>query len=215
MTKNLKKIGTSILMLFALAAAPLMAQPGGGGGGMGGGMGGPGGGMGERPEGMGESSSAPDLLAQAGYFELDGEEIIKKIKVKDNDMKTAVRKVVIAYTEGYENTTVKCAKEIATVQAAQKKVAESQGDRNAMRTLMQGTSESTTAIRTEMVALHKKLSEVDMPEILDEKTLEKWTKYYSALCQSKGFRLNQQQRRGRGEGQEGEGGERPQRPQQE
>ncbi|MFR9603021.1 MAG: hypothetical protein SNG02_04015 [Rikenellaceae bacterium] len=211
MIRKIEKIGLSIIMLFALTMTTALAQPGGGGGGMGGGPGG----MGGRPEGgMGMQEGAmPQIVEMAGYFTIDSEDVIKKVKIKDEATKTAVRKAIIKYTEGYETTSLKCANEIAAIKSVQSKLADSQSDRSGMRELMQGIQEQTAAVRAEMLPLHKELSETDMPALLDEKTAEKWAKYYSSLCQSKGFRLNQPQRRERGEG--GEGGEGRQRPQSE
>ncbi|MFI3292448.1 MAG: hypothetical protein SNG27_05265 [Rikenellaceae bacterium] len=206
---KLQKIAFSIMMLLAFTTTAVTAQPGGGGGGMGGGSGMGGGreGMG-RPEGT-EEGQMPDLLEQAGYFEFDEAEIIKKIKVKDADTKVAVTAAVVEYSKGYEGVGIKYAEEIKAIKAVQAKLSQSQSDRNAMREMMQGTQENTQKIRTEMVALHKQLSEVAIPAVLNEKQAALWTKYYSSYTQGKGFRLNMPQRRQRGEG--SEGGERPQR----
>ncbi len=209
MIKKIEKISLSIIMLFALTMTTTLAQPGGGGGGMGGGPGG----MGGRPEGgMGmQEGTMPNIVEMAGYFEIDSENVIKKVKIKDEAVKSAVRKAVIKYTEGYEATGQKCAEDIAAIKAVQSKLADSQGDRSGMRNMMQSVQEKITAVRAEMLPLHKELSETDIPAILSEKEAERWAKYYSTLCQSKGFRLNQPQRRERGEG--GENGQRPQREQ--
>ncbi len=211
MIKRFKKISIALLAFLALTTT-LNAQPGGGGGG---GMGGPGGGMGREGMQQGSEQTIPNILESAGYFEMDSEDIIKKIKVKKNvEAVSAIRKAVIDYTIGYEAVTQKYGKAIEAIKEVQKTLDKSQ-DMTTMRTAMQNLRQSVQGIRTEMVILHKKLSEVDIPAAsLDEKQAELWTKYYAALCQVKGFTLNQPQRRQRGEGGQGDqsGGQR-QRPQ--
>ncbi len=213
---KLKQILFSTFALFALSLTTLVAQPGGGGGGGmgGGGMGGQGGGQGR--EGMeGQSQQSYKILEQAGYFEIDSEDIIKKIKIKkDEAKKSEIRKAVVEFTKGYEKVGQKYQKEIAAIEEIQAKIDKSGDDMTSMRNLMQGSRESVNKIRTEMVVLHKQLSEVEIPGFLDEKQLELWKKYYSTLCQTKGFVLNQPQRRQRGEGGQGNEGGQRQRPQQ-
>ncbi len=215
MKMEFKRVCATLMALLVVSVTAVVAQPGGGGGGgMGGGMGGPGGGQG-REGGMQQSEVSYKIIEQAGYFELDSEDIIKKIKIKkDEETKSNIRRAVIEYTKVYEAVGQKYAKEIKAIEEAQKILDKSEGNMTNMRTTMQGIRESTQKIRTEMTVAHKRLSEVDMPAILDEKSAALWVKYYSTLCQTKGFRLNQPERRSRGEGNEGgQGSGQRQRPQ--
>ncbi len=213
MKMEFKRVCATLMALLVVSVTAVIAQPGGGGGGgMGGGMGGPGG-QG-REGGMQQSEVSYKIIEQAGYFELDSEEIIKKIKIKkDEETKSNIRLAVIEYTKAYEVVGQKYAKEIKAIEEAQKILDKSEGNMTNMRTTMQGIRESTQKIRTEMVVAHKKLSEVDMPAILDEKSAELWAKYYSTLCQTKGFQLNQPERRSRGGSEGGQGGGQGGRPQ--
>ncbi len=186
----------------------------GGGGGMSGGRGGMSGGQGGPgcQQGMQQQSRSLDIdfIGSTGYFEIDGEKAIKKMKIKKADKIEAVNTVLAEFTLSSQELIDSNRSDIDNLEFAKENLEGVEGDMTAMRELMKSVSESSRVIRPIMIQKHKELNE-KMAAILSEKELARWEKFYKSECSDHSFNPDAQERSGgrpeRGDGERPEGGE--------
>ncbi|MFI3323599.1 MAG: hypothetical protein SNI45_04315 [Rikenellaceae bacterium] len=178
----------------------------GGGGGRGGGQGGQGGGQGAPPQQQSQRNLDINFIGSAGFFEIDSEEALKKLKIKKNKPKEeAVVAAIETYTAAYEELIPQHRTDIDVLEFAKEAIEEATGDMTTLRAIMAAVNKSMMVVRPKLVEIHKTLN-LNMAEILNEKEMEKWTKFYKSICKDNTFDPDARLR-GRPEGEEGEGPE--------
>lgn len=178
-----------------------MSGGGGGRGGMGGGQGGPGQGQGQQQQ----RSIDIDFIGATGYFEIDSEEAIKKMKIKNSATKAAVTEIISDFIVSCQDVVDTNRKEVDNLEFAKENIEAAEGDMTALREIMKSVTSSRDIVRPILVEKHKTLS-ARMEEVLNEKEKKRWDKYYKSVCNDHSFDPNAKERPSRTQG---EGGERP------
>ncbi|MFR9496043.1 MAG: hypothetical protein SNI51_09010 [Rikenellaceae bacterium] len=177
------------------------AQMGGMGGGQRGGQ--RGGGQGQ-PMPQQQRKIEVNFTGSAGYFFIDVEEALDKIKLKKNPSKVdAVVEVITRFNSTHQHVVEANRIDVDNLEFAQDNLEAVQGDMTAMREIMMQVGESSRKIKPIMVEAHKRLVDEITP-LLSEKELKGWSKYYDNLCDDNNFDPNAPERSGgpRGEGDE-------------
>ncbi len=214
----MKKFTILAIVCMTLVSFGAMAQ---GMGGMGGGRGGMGGGMsGGGMGGQGMPQQQPqqqrgieiNAIGATGYFFIDVDEALKKIKIKsDAEKEAAVVAVIEKFHLSHQVVVEQHRADVDNLEFAKENLEAAEGDMQIMREIMTTVRASVSRIRPIMTKAHLELIE-DITPLLNAKELKGWDRYYDALCDDNKFDPNAPQPQQRGErGEPGEGGERGER----
>ncbi len=156
----------------------------------GGGRGGQGGGQGmggAQPQQQQQRSFDVNFIGATGYITFDEADALKKIKVKKDPAKEkAVVEVLNQYTIACQDLVDLHRKELDILEFAKENLESAQGNMTAMREVMMGVRESNRVVKPKLIEIHLALNE-KMGEILNEKELKGWNKYYKSVCKENSF----------------------------
>ncbi len=197
-----------MVLAFTFLTLNTYAQMGGMGGGMGSSSMGRGGGMGGQGGGGAQRSVSIDFLASVGYFEIDVNEALKKLKLKgDKESASAVAKAIGEYNAEYVGLMITHRNEIDVLEYAKDDVEDMQSDMGAMRELMTRVSESARVVKPILVGYHNDLNHKIEAIFKDNpKALKRWEKFYRNKCEEYYFNPKMPDR-GPEQGQEGQEGQ--------
>lgn len=219
--KKSKNILAQFTFLIALlfSSQSLFAQGGMGGPGGGGGMGGPGGGGMGGPGGSsssGEMISSENMLTSTGLFMIEYDEAIKKIKVKKREhaKREAVESLFETYNTKYNEISIAYSTQIESILKEEER-SSTRGGSNSMQGGQQRGNMGQDPMSGKISAM-KQITEVAKPmhdalneslgEILSEKQLKRWNKYYTKLCDKNYVGQVESKSNSRGGGMGGPGG---------
>ncbi len=211
----MKKATILAAICMTLISLSSFAQPGGGGG-MSGGRGGMGGGQGQGQGMQPQQQRSLDInfIGAAGYFVIDSDEVLGKLKIKkDKAKQEAIVATINIYISSCQDLIDTNRTDIDNLEFAKENLETAEGDMDAMRKIMMSVNESMRAVRPMLVKNHKELTK-SMTALLNEKELKRWTKYYKSICNKNNFDPDARERQSRmpQRGEDGEDGERPEGP---
>ncbi len=176
-----------IAMISSLTAS---AQYGGmyGGGMYGGGMYGGGmygGGMGRPMPTATPQDQEIDFLGAVGYFEINSEDALKKMKIKGDEAK-AVERAIEEYNADYIGLMITSRAELDVLEFANENLKAVEGNAEQSRAEAKRIGEAARAIRPQLVEYHTKLDD-SMAKIVSGKYLKRWKKFHEGRCSEHRF----------------------------
>lgn len=153
------------ILSLLIGSTNLLAQPGGGGG-MGGGQGG-----GNSGRGGGSSTSRPDPFQAIGIITHDYDEVIKKLKVSNENQQIAIYKLL-----GEHNSKMYLIKDQAKIHYDNIKLAIASGDMNEIGDARESYMENLQGFKEKTRVLNEELEE-KIIKGLSSKQLKKWKNY--------------------------------------
>lgn len=154
-----------------------------------------------------------DMLSMTGLFDVDGHEVIKRLKVSDETIQREIHVAIANFVLESGEVSTLHASDIAKIMTAEESMTRIQGqieagqevDRASVSKVVSAARESMSAVRLSVAPLHKVLND-RITELLsgNEKQLKKWNSYYRNLCTEHRFNPNMPEKGG-GEEQTEEG----------